>query len=143
MHVAGVENVHYMDTDSLHVSQAGFDRMCSHIDPSRLGALKLEKTIDTAVYYGPKDYQLDAMRVIKGVRANAPELDVGVFSQSQWVSIKGATVAEHRGAPLVRQVVKRFSRRYRKGKVGADNRVSPLRLTLTQLLDVLRRPRRD
>lgn len=134
MEQAGIENVHYTDTDSLHVNAAGLARLADKIDASRLGALKVEKTIDTAIYYGPKDYELDGKRVIKGVRANATELDVGVFSQAQWVSIKGATVAEHRGAPLVRQVTKRFTRQYRKGRVLPNNRVSPLRLTLQEIV---------
>lgn len=138
MQRAGIENVHYMDTDSLHVTAAGLTRLSSEIDATRLGALKLEKRIDTAIYYGPKDYELDGMRVIKGVRADATVLDVGVFSQSQWVSLKGATVAEHRGAPMVRQVTKRFTRQYRKGRVGPSNRVSPLTLTLQQIVRRMR-----
>lgn len=135
---AGIENVHYMDTDSLHVSQEGRRRLAAYCDPSQLGALKVEKEIDTAVYYGPKDYELDGKRVIKGVRSNATELDVGVFSQSQWVSLKGATVAEHRGAPLVRQIEKRFTRQYKKGTVQSNNRVSPLRLTLQEIVRRMR-----
>lgn len=134
METAHIENVFYMDTDSLHVSAAGLTLLRPHIDANRLGALKVEKTIDTAIYYGPKDYELDGVRVIKGVRTSATELDVGVYSQAQWVSIKGATVAEHRGAPIVRQITKRFTRTYRKGRVGPHNRVSPLRLALQEIV---------
>lgn len=136
------QNVHYMDTDSLHVNQKGFGALQTLIDPDRLGALKLEKSIDTAVYYGPKDYELDGVRTIKGVRRDAIEIDVGVYSQSQWVSLKGATVAEHHGAPLVRQVQKRFTRRYRKGTVERDNRVSPFRLAFQQIFGRVEKDRR-
>jgi hypothetical protein len=128
--VAGIENVHYMDTDSLHINAVALSRLASYLHSNRLGALKVEKTIDTAIYYGPKDYELDRKRIIKGVRADALTLDVGVFAQPQWVSLRGATMVEHSGAPLMRNVVKRFSRVYRKGNIGANNRTEPLRLAL-------------
>ena len=138
MQIAGIQNVHYMDTDSLHVNGEGLSRLQPHCDEKKLGALKVEKRIDTAIYYGPKDYELDGKRVIKGVRADAAELDVGVYSQAQWVSLKGATVAEHRGAPLIRQVTKRFTRQYRKGRIGPANRVSPLRLALRDIVRMVK-----
>lgn len=139
METAGIENVFYMDTDSLHVNREGMTRLLPAIDPTRLGALKLEKVVQRAIYYGPKDYELDGKRVIKGVRANATELGPGHFSQAQWVSIKGATVAEHRGAPLVRQITKRFTRQYRKGHVGPQGKVSPLRLALEHVIAMVKK----
>lgn len=125
LNVAGIEHCHYMDTDSLHLSQTGRTALDAYIDPSRLGALKVEKLINSAVYYGPKDYELDGVRRIKGVSASAVKTDVSTFSQSQWVSLKGACLADHTGGPLVRRVSKRYSRQYRKGVAAPTGRVSP------------------
>src|SRR5262249_11479721 len=83
---AGIQHVHYMDTDSLHVTRQGLENLAPYLSPTELGKLKIEKKVDTAVYYGPKDYELDGMRKIKGVSKTAVETDIATFSQSQWVS---------------------------------------------------------
>jgi hypothetical protein len=123
--VADPVDTFYMDTDSLHVNRSGFDRLLPYIDSERLGALKLEKVINSAIYYGPKDYELDGMRVIKGIRKTATELSPGVFSQDQWVSIRGAMLTGHGGGPLIRRVERHLARQYSKGRVSSAGRVAP------------------
>lgn len=126
--LAGPHNVFYTDTDSLHVNREGLALLASHIDPARLGALKLEKTVRRAIYYGPKDYELDGVRVLKGVRPNATVLGAGHFRQEQWLSLKGSCMLGHVGGPLVRVVEKTYKRVYRKGVVDSSGLVSPFRL---------------
>jgi len=122
---AGLENVHYMDTDSLHVSTQGAASLSQYIDASRLGYLKVEKEIARAIYYGPKDYSLDGVRRTKGVRAAAIEVGRAEFEQQQWVSIRGACSLHWSGGPLVRRVRKKLKRVYTKGTVDANGRVLP------------------
>lgn len=122
---AGFSNVHYMDTDSLHVTRAGLRNLRNKLDEHKLGYLKIEKLIDRAIYYGPKDYELDGVRTIKGVRANAREVERGVFEQDQWVSLRGSAAVAWSGGPLVRRIHKTYRRVYRKGNVSATGRVRP------------------
>lgn len=125
---AGLENVHYMDTDSLHVNASYLSAFDGLIDDERLGALKIDKRIASALYYGPKDYTLDAVATIKGIRAKAVEIEPALFAQEQWVSLRGSLAASHTGGPLVRQVTKRLKRQYKKGTVLSSGRVEPFRL---------------
>lgn len=122
---AGLRNVYYMDTDSLHVNAAGLARLQSLLSPTTLGAYKVERVVQRAIYRGAKDYTLDDLVRIKGVRAKATMLEQGVYEQEQWVSIRGSCTLHHTGGPLVRRVVKHLKRIYRKGIVGATGRVLP------------------
>lgn len=136
---AGPENTHYMDTDSLHVSADGYARLARYMDTTALGGFKLEKVINRAIYYGPKDYELDGMRKIKGVSASAVETDIATFSQSQWVSLKGACLIDHSGGPLVRRVSKRYRRIYRKGERLPSGRTLPIWRFLAHIRRVVKR----
>lgn len=122
---AGIANVYYMDTDSLHVSTTGLSAMQSILDPTRLGAYKLERTVSHAFYRGAKDYTLDDTVRIKGVRAKATQLDANTYAQEQWVSLRGSCTLRHTGGPLVREVVKHLKRIYRKGTIARTGRVLP------------------
>jgi hypothetical protein len=125
---AGPSNVFYMDTDSLHVNATGLSALAGAIDASQLGALKKEKHISRATYFGPKDYVLDGVRTLKGVRPNAEVIGIGQFRQEQWLSLKGSAMLGHVGGPLVRTVEKTYRRVYRKGSVDDTGLVSPFRL---------------
>lgn len=125
MQKAGIEHVYYLDTDSLHVDQFGLWNLLDEIDPTRLGALKVEKCISRAIYYGPKDYCLDGVQRTKGVRARATEVSRGVYEQEQFVSLRGACSRQWSGGPLVRRSRKNLSRVYSKGTVDATGRALP------------------
>jgi hypothetical protein len=126
---AGIERVYYMDTDSIHTDREGYARLAAHIDPRRLGALKLERVVERALYRGAKDYTLDDATKTKGIRKKAVEISQDTYFQEQWVSIRGSCQLNHTGGPLVLMVVKHLQRQYRKGDVAADGVVSPLRRT--------------
>lgn len=134
LQAAGVENTYYMDTDSLHVNRVGYDRLGPYLSETKLGGLKLEKRVQSAIYYGPKDYVLDGKRCLKGVSIKAVEMEPGVFEQAQWVSLKGSCLVDHSGGPLVRRVVKRHKREYRKGKVDSAGVITPWRRVINALL---------
>jgi hypothetical protein len=125
----GSENVVYMDTDSLHLVNGAHNLLHDFLSDSRLGGLKIEKLISRAIYHGPKDYALDGVRTIKGIRRRAVRVGTQTYYQARWVSLKGSMQAEHVGGPLV-QLGRKFLRRvYTKGTVGSEGRVLPIRLT--------------
>ena len=83
---AGVENVFYLDTDSLVVNRTGFDNLQSAIHPVNLGYLKLEWEGDSAEFWAPKDYRLGSERKIKGIRHNATKLSDMTYEQDMFRS---------------------------------------------------------
>lgn len=123
---ADIDNVHYMDTDSLHVSYEGMQNLRHHLSGDELGGLKVEKQIARAIYYGAKDYELDGVRRMKGIRAKAVQIGAATFEQEQWGSLRGACRDAWTGGPLVRRIRKSYTREYHKGTVTATGRVLPL-----------------
>jgi hypothetical protein len=130
---AGTQNVFYCDTDSIWCNQAGYEALRVHIDPVRLGALKVESIHNQVEIHGLKDYVLDGKRRTKGVRDSAELLRQGVFSQTQFTNLKGLLQKGDLTAPYTRQITKHLTRRYTKGIVSPSGRVSPLRFTLGQI----------
>lgn len=122
---AELHNVYYMDTDSLHVNVQGVANFHSVLDSTRLGAYKIERKVKAAFYHGAKDYTLDDVTRIKGVRRRAAQIEQNVYEQEQWVSIRGSCTLNHTGGPLVRRVIKHLKRIYRKGNVADTGRVLP------------------
>lgn len=125
---AGPSNVYYCDTDSLIVSDAGADRLASHVDVSRLGALKHEWSAPSLVIHGAKDYQTPSKRVIKGVRDKARWLDESTVEQERWSSLPGLVWDGDLTAPVTELQRKTLQRVYTKGDVGPGGAISPLAL---------------
>ena len=76
----------------------------------------------------PKDYALDDVSKTKGVRTNAVWLDANTVRQEKWLGLRSLMMRGDVSTPVVRQEVKRLSRRYDKGAVESDGWVRPYRL---------------
>jgi hypothetical protein len=126
---AGIENVYYCDTDSVWANEDGYKRLTPHIHPTRLGDLKVESVHNNVYIHGLKDYELDGQRKTKGVRDSATLLSPCEFRQVQFTNLKGLLQRGDLTAPYTKDITKRLTRRYTKGNVGPDGRVSPLRLS--------------
>lgn len=126
--LAGRENVLYNDTDSLDTTSSGYHNLLEHIDPERLGGLKLERVEPWMEYYGPKDYRGENIRKTKGVRSSAVWLDEHTVVQSQWSTLVGLLRTGDVTAPTTKAVSKTLARIYTKGEVDSLGRVVPLRL---------------
>lgn len=126
--VAGMANVHYMDTDSLFVTGEGLASLKSRLNPTKLGALKHEGTHSRALFRGPKDYELGDMEKIKGIRKQALKITPNTYAQTKFTGLKGLVARGDVDAPIVGLQQKTLTREYHKGTVGPDGRVSPLRL---------------
>lgn len=127
---AGTENVYYCDTDSLVVNDPGRERLAFLIDPSRLGALKLERSFSYLSIRTAKDYKFGDVEKIKGVRKNARQLEPNVFEQERFRKFKGMVAKGDLSAMIVSKVVKHLRRTYDKGTVTETGRVVPLLLDM-------------
>lgn len=125
---AGIDSVHYCDTDSLLVDASGLERLAGLIGGDALGRLKIEpRTIE--YIHGPKDYVLDGgKRKAKGVKDSAVWVGENQVEQEQWLGPKGLILRDHLHAPLIRREVRTLARLYRKGVVLSTGRTRPWQL---------------
>ena len=111
MTAAGLENVLYVDTDSLLVNQTGQERLRSGYIGDGLGELKLAARVDSGEIRGQKDYTINGQRHIKGIKRNARELAPGEFMQESFRGLKGQIKAGDLGRQLITTVTRKI--RYR------------------------------
>jgi hypothetical protein len=121
----GHDRVIYCDTDSVIIRKKDLDRVKHTIDDGALGALKIERTIDTFDVYGPKCYVMDDKRVFKGVPKNATELGGDKFAYQTFLRQSTHMQREVNQWYIVRDTVKQVKRSYDKGIVLPDGSVRP------------------
>ena len=125
--MAGVENVFYVDTDSLVTNQTGYDNLKGEIHHSRLGALKLEEVLHSGRFNAPKDYVLwegvpwIKKQTLKGVRKYALRLGDNEYEQETFQSWDKNLKEGKDGSITVRKTVKRLSRNNTKRIVIGDD----------------------
>lgn len=126
MEIAGLENVFYVDTDSLIVNQDGYDKLKDFIDPTRLGFLKLEKQGEEVTIYGCKDYVFGSEIKTKGVPRKATIIEQGKW---EYLQFQGFLTWLNNGAietPYAESRIKRRVSQYNKGIVLETGRVIPI-----------------
>jgi hypothetical protein len=67
---AGIENVLYMDTDSLFVTEEGYKKLENVLSGKILGAMKLEQTSNEVKINAPKNYHFGEIAKSKGIKNN-------------------------------------------------------------------------
>lgn len=122
---AGKANVYYTDTDSLMVNQQGYDNLQEHIDPSRLGALKLEETSSSVTLWGAKDYQFGDTQHTKGIKKAAVKIGDATWEQDKFISWDYLVSHQQDGYIPIERVQKTMHRIYRKGVVEKSGWVRP------------------
>lgn len=128
-HIAGRSNVLYADTDSLYVTSEGQQRLKPHIDSTRLGALKHEKTVPWMVIHGLKDYETPEGKTCKGVKKNAHWIAPNTVEQEEWRKLPGLIREGSLNTPIIIEKTKVLKRIYDKGIVSPSGRVTPLTLS--------------
>jgi len=131
MQACGFGNFVYCDTDSLIVTQVGFDNLAPYLNNTELGMLKLEQTIDKLIIRGLKDYSTNYKTVIKGVRKKHTRTADGGYTQEQWPSFKGLFKSDDANTFVVKHVTKHLTREYTKGTVTENGIVKPFTLVQT------------
>lgn len=126
--LAGPENVLYLDTDSLFLRGDPSPAIRAHMDAHALGGLKVEAVEPWIALHGCKDYETPGRTKCKGVRADALELEPGVYRQVHWSGWAASLARGDLSAPRTYPVTKRLTRVYQKGLLCADGSIEPLRL---------------
>lgn len=131
--LAGINNVFYMDTDSLIVNTQGYENLTSVIDPEKLGLLKHEGTSQHLVIHGAKDYQFGDETRIKGVPRKHRMIDANTF---RYLDFEGFNMWRNRGAkgpPITQYVTKQRKTVYDKAKIAENGRTIPYQLPFPQV----------
>ena len=125
INIAGWENTFYTDTDSLIVNQSGYDRLEHLIAENELGKLKIEVKSDHVEILAAKEYIIEDRKRFKGIRANAIEIEPGLFTQEQWPKLAGMIRAGMPMDYITKTIEKRQLRRIRSGVVLPSGWVEP------------------
>ena len=123
---AGLENVYYVDTDSLMVNEAGLERLRPWIG-GELGWLKLEKEANVVEIRAPKDYTFGTTTKIKGVPKKAEEVAEGIYAFTKISKVK-TSLKEESADPIEEVEVRVLTRWVKKRVVLPDGSTEPLRL---------------
>ncbi len=123
---AGRSEVFYTDTDSLVTTAKGKRRLAAFLDENKLGMLKEEYATKKIEILAPKEYKTDTENKHKGIKADAQEIEPGVFRQLQWEGLRGALAAGITDRVRLKPVVKTLRHVYRKGTVHSSGSVSPI-----------------
>ena len=122
---AGIENVFYMDTDSLIVNQDGYGRLEELLHPEELGMLALEQQSEIVTINGLKDYRFGTVNKLKGVGKKAWKDYDGNHIVDCWSSVNRQIRDHEPERVIIRQVKKEIQNIYRKGDVQPDGSVQP------------------
>jgi hypothetical protein len=121
----GRSRVLYCDTDSVKIRIADQPRVADLIDPTRLGALKVEDTSQKLYIEGAKNYRTVEYRKIKGIPKKAVEIRPGVFQFDSFVrQVTHLRGGVSRGA-MIKTITRTLTATYDKGRVMPSGRVRP------------------
>lgn len=127
--IAGQANVYYADTDSLIVNQAGHDRLAGHLDPLKLGYLKVESQTDDLEIIAKKSYRFGKDRTLKGVKKNAVQDAAGKWHQTQFTSLKWGFAHSQLDDVITYEVTKTELATLYHGHLDDDCNVHPPRMS--------------
>jgi hypothetical protein len=121
----GRDKVLYCDTDCIKIRKSDLPCVKYPIAPDTLGAMKIESQYRTLSINGPKDYETENMRRIKGVPKKAALLPDGSYEYKQFgrqlTHLRKGNVDDF----IVKTIRKDLSRQYTKGRVSSDGTVTP------------------
>jgi len=123
---ASLENVYYVDTDSLMVTEEGLERLRPWIGTD-LGWLKLEKEADAVEIRAPKDYTFGTLSKIKGVPKRAEAVADSIYAYTKISKVK-TSLKEGSADPVEEVEVRILNRWVKKRVVLPDGSTEPLRL---------------
>lgn len=125
---AGAGNWYYCDTDSIWVNTAGFQRLLASgaIRDNTLGKLSLKKIHWGLTVYGPKDYECDTARRLKGIRASAKPDGKGGWVQLHFPGAAAQIRLERKGGVFVARALKHLRRELTKCVLLPTGETRPL-----------------
>lgn len=125
--IAGVENVYYTDTDSLHCNSAGRDRIQQWglLHPTAIGMLRIESEATECEYRGRRYYRVGSDCVVAGATFQPRDWITG---QCEVETIRGAKrVLRYGPSETVEHLTKaiQYHDRHIRGTVLPNSRVLP------------------
>lgn len=131
MEDAGMENVHYVDSDSVITNEQGLRSLdgLGHIRPGVMGALRLQSVYEGLRIAGIKGYAHGRGRCIAGIDPSLTDDGAGHYSGWRSESVGEAMARGNTPTSRARFVQLPVARAYRHGHVGRDGRVSPLEVS--------------
>lgn len=126
MQICGMENVYYVDTDSIMTNFTGYKNLKPYIDDTKLGYMALEDTSNHVFIHGAKDYEFNSERKIKGVPKTAIETMVDVFQFTRFEGFLEWRNRGGKGSPRMLETTRERKNQYDKGFHTGKGKVSPL-----------------
>jgi hypothetical protein len=126
---AGYGNVLYCDTDSLFVTERGYDNLREYIGERELGKLEVRGVGEEMTIFAPKHYIFKGVAKIKGVPGKAVRIDDTTYRLERWLRGRSLLRRGITDRVLVEETEKKLRLAYDKGVVGEDGWVKPLLLS--------------
>lgn len=126
--IAGEGNWYYCDTDSIWTNRVGYERLVAagSVKQDTLGYLSLKHEHNRLVVFGPKDYECDTARRLKGIRAAAKPDGKGGWTQLHFPSAAAQIRLNKPGGVFVAEVLKHLRRELTKCVLLPDGKTRPL-----------------
>ena len=96
MLIAGLENIVYVDTDGLIVTDTGNRNLLDNPETCELYALECKAMHSRATVYGPRNIRFARQRRLAGVPRSATELSPLEFEGETWQSLQASLETSHR-----------------------------------------------
>lgn len=128
MEEAGLENVLYVDTDSILCNANGLHAVRRYVLPDDLGGLRLEGGYREVFIRASKDYVFGDRVRRKGVSGSSHVITDTQFDQENTKSLAAMFRDGDMSKSYSRRVRKTLTHSYNKGVVSACGRVTPIRL---------------
>jgi hypothetical protein len=135
MSLAGLENVHYWDTDSVMVNDDGMDKLdrLRAIDPAAFGLLKIREQSDDVELFGVKHYRFGQRYVCSGVSVATDERLHGSVRVEEHASFNDGLWHKRRGEAKRVARNRARARKYNQGRVLRDGTVVPFTFTSREI----------
>lgn len=124
----GYDNVLYCDTDSVKIRQSALHNLTYPLDKLKLGALDVEEKFEYFNIKGPKSYETEHIRKLKGVPSKAEQINDNTFKYPSFLGQKSHMQKQITRFFIMRDTVKTVGSTYDKGVVLPNGKVEPIEL---------------
>lgn len=123
----GVQHVLYVATDSLIVTQDGYNALARHgmIEPGTMGKFKVEGSYQRGAIWNVNQIDLDTSKRRSGVRKGSREIEPGIWSVQSWESCVKGVCLTGRDSVSIETILTRPSLSYSRRQVLDNGTTEP------------------